>query len=239
MRRIRTAAFCALLLVLSMPAFAGERGAAADSLVGSWSAPEGGNEDVRVRATGDSTVVIGIPGGFAAQCFLDGTRLIGVARFQAPRTLGRAAWPRFLVLQATWATPTTLKVSWVSPADGKWVADETWYFVGRAPSEPNVDPETLPKFGDYVYVEELPEAITKVNPSYPDEARRKGIDGTVMVQALVGTDGLVKDVRVVKSIPMLDEAAKACVRQWRFKPAMSHDNPVAVWVGVPLHFSLH
>jgi TonB family protein len=38
---------------------------------------------------------------------------------------------------------------------------------------------------------------------------------------------------------MLDEAAKACVRQWRFKPAMSHDNPVAVWVGVPLHFSLH
>ena len=51
----------------------------------------------------------------------------------------------------------------------------------------------LPKFGDYVYVEELPEAITKVNPVYPDIAREAGVDGTVMVQALVGKDGKVKD----------------------------------------------
>jgi hypothetical protein len=67
-----------------------------------------------------------------------------------------------------------------------------------APSE-----DELPKFGDYVYVEELPEAVTKVNPVYPDLAREAGVDGLVMVQALVGKDGKVKDVRVVKSIPML------------------------------------
>ena len=99
--------------------------------------------------------------------------------------------------------------------------------------------DAMPKFGDYVYVEELPEAVTRVPPTYPDLAREAGVDGTVMVQALVGKDGKVKDVRVVKSIPMLDESAKAAVRQWVFKPALSNNKPVAVWVGVPVKFSLH
>ena len=103
-----------------------------------------------------------------------------------------------------------------------------------APSE-----DELPKFGDYVYVEELPEAISKVNPEYPEIAREASVDGTVLVQALVGKDGKVKDVRVVKSIPMLDENAKAAVKQWVFKPALSNNKPVAVWVGVPVKFSLH
>ena len=60
-----------------------------------------------------------------------------------------------------------------------------------------------------------------------------------MVRALVGKDGRVKDTRIVKSIPMLDEAAVAAVREWVFKPALSHDQPVAIWVAVPVKFSLH
>ncbi len=99
--------------------------------------------------------------------------------------------------------------------------------------------EELPKFGEYVYVEELPEAITKVAPQYPDLAREANVDGTVMVQALVGKDGKVKDTRVVKSIPMLDAAAVAAVKQWVFKPALSNNKPVAVWVAVPVKFTLH
>ncbi len=99
--------------------------------------------------------------------------------------------------------------------------------------------EDLPRFGEYVYVEELPEAITRVNPLYPDLAREAGVDGTVMVQALVGKDGKVKDTRVVKSIPMLDGSAVTAVRQWVFKPALSNNKPVAVWVAVPVTFKLH
>jgi protein TonB len=99
--------------------------------------------------------------------------------------------------------------------------------------------EELPAFGDYVYVEELPEAITKVPPAYPDIAREAGVDGTVMIQALVGKDGRVKDTRVVKSIPMLDASALAAVKQWVFKPALSNNKPVAVWVAVPVRFTLH
>jgi len=49
----------------------------------------------------------------------------------------------------------------------------------------------------------------------------------------------VVDTKVVKSIPMLDAAAVACVRQWIFKPALSKGQPVSVWVAVPVKFSLH
>jgi protein TonB len=99
--------------------------------------------------------------------------------------------------------------------------------------------DELPKFGEYVYVEELPEAVTKVQPVYPELARDAGVDGTVMVQALVGKDGKVKDAKVVKSIQMLDQAAIDAVKGWVFKPALSNNKPVAVWVAVPIRFSLH
>jgi protein TonB len=98
--------------------------------------------------------------------------------------------------------------------------------------------DALPSFGDFVYVEELPQAITRVPPDYPDIARQSGIEGTVMIQALVGKDGKVKDTKVVKSIPVLDDAATSAVRQWVFKPALTNNKPVAVWVAVPVRFTL-
>ncbi|MEK7329857.1 MAG: TonB family protein [Candidatus Eisenbacteria bacterium] len=106
------------------------------------------------------------------------------------------------------------------------------------PRETPPAPNGFPKLGDYVYVEELPEALRKVQPVYPQAARDAGIEGTVLIQALVGEDGLVKDTHVVKSIPGLDESAEASVRQWVFKPARARAKPVAVWVAVPVRFSL-
>ena len=96
------------------------------------------------------------------------------------------------------------------------------------------DPDAEP-----IYVKELPEVLHKVAPEYPAAARAAGVDGMVMVQALVKKDGSVGEVRVVKSIPALDEAAMACVRKWKFKPATDGSKPVPVWVGVPIKFSLH
>jgi TonB family protein len=93
--------------------------------------------------------------------------------------------------------------------------------------------------GTYVYAEELPEAIVKVSPTYPDLARERGVEGTVMVMAHVCACGEVSETRIVKSIPMLDEAASAAVQQWLFQPARSSGEPVAVWVGIPVKFSLH
>ena len=113
--------------------------------------------------------------------------------------------------------------------------------VGCAAREPvSVAPPTaesqeeLRKFGEVDYFDPAPEAIKTMAAQYPAAARRAGVEGTVMIQALVGKDGLVKDTRVFKSIPTLDAAAAAAVRQWVFKPVRA-----VVWVLVPVKFSLH
>jgi protein TonB len=112
---------------------------------------------------------------------------------------------------------------------------------GTARGEPREGPGSpdRPAFGEYVVVEELPEVLNTVPPAYPAEAREARAEGTVQLQALVLKDGSVGDVRVTQSVPLLDAAAMACVRQWRFKPALSKGAPVAVWVAVPVRFTLH
>ena len=88
----------------------------------------------------------------------------------------------------------------------------------------------------YVATDEAAEPIYTVPGNYPDIARQAGVEGTVVVQALVGTDGRVRDMRIVRSIPMLNGAALEAVRQWRFKPAATGGKPVAAWVSVPIPF---
>jgi protein TonB len=88
-------------------------------------------------------------------------------------------------------------------------------------------------------VEELPEPITKVAPEYPEKARKANVEGIVEARALVGKDGLVKDVKILSSpSPLLDAAAVTAVRKWVFRPAMAFGKPVAVWVSIPVTFRL-
>ena len=82
-------------------------------------------------------------------------------------------------------------------------------------------------------------AVTRVQPVYPDMAREAGVDGTVLVSALVDPNGNVHDAKVVKSIPMLDAAAIAAVRPWRFNPYLDQGTAVWAWTRVPVRFSLH
>ena len=88
-------------------------------------------------------------------------------------------------------------------------------------------------------VDVFPEQRAPLAPEYPKAARDAGVQGTVMVMAWVKTDGTVGDTRVVKSIAALDAAAVAAVKQLRFKPASFQGKPVAVWVGVPVRFTIH
>jgi TonB family protein len=88
-------------------------------------------------------------------------------------------------------------------------------------------------------VEVLPEPVERIPPQYPEEGIRAGKSGTVWVRALVGEDGAVHDAFVHRSIPPLDDAALDAVWQWRFKPALSGGKPIAVWVMVPVRFTLH
>jgi TonB family protein len=95
------------------------------------------------------------------------------------------------------------------------------------------------KAGAYVHVKDLPEVLHRAQPSYPHEARERGVSGSVIVQALVLADGTVGDTRPLRSVPGLDEAAMTAVSAWRFKPAMGDSGPTAVWVAVPVRFTLH
>jgi protein TonB len=99
-------------------------------------------------------------------------------------------------------------------------------------------PEELPKLGDYVYADELPVLITDVPPRYPDIAREAQTEGEVLLRVLVGKDGRVADVHVDQSVPMFDEAAVQAARKWVFRPALSGNRPVAVWIVRRVRFRL-
>jgi len=175
-------------------------------------------------------------GAYDAVGFWDGSQFTGVLRVSRSGGMGELSF-RYL-------TRDTIRAV-VRMHGGVEPVTETWVRVGsfgddsRSPRPDERPSGDLPKLGESVYVEELPEAITKVPPQYPDDARRQRIEGTVLLQALVGRDGRIKDTRVVKSIPGLDAAAQEAVRQWVFKPALAKGDPVAVWVAIPVKFSLH
>jgi TonB family protein len=62
-------------------------------------------------------------------------------------------------------------------------------------------------------------AKTKVQPSYPDLARKMNITGTVKVEVVVAPNGTVKEARVIGGHPVLANAALEAVKKWRFEPA--------------------
>lgn len=93
-----------------------------------------------------------------------------------------------------------------------------------------------PGVGEFVYYDDPPTPLSIVQPNYPEMARDGKIQGRVILHVLVGTDGRVKKIKVIRSITHLDQAAKDAVRQWIFKPALRNGEAVAVWVEVPVEF---
>jgi protein TonB len=94
---------------------------------------------------------------------------------------------------------------------------------------------------DLKQVSRPPAVLEQVVPRYPRQARSQGIEGLVLVRIIIGTDGRVEPehTRIIRSVPELDAAAMAAVRQWRFSPAIGrHGRPVRVIVEIPVQFSL-
>jgi protein TonB len=92
---------------------------------------------------------------------------------------------------------------------------------------------------DNVGVSKPPEPLQKVAPVYPKVAREAGIEGTVVVIALVDQEGHVAKAQIQESIALLDIAALAAVRKWTFKPARTVEgSPIEARVLVPVTFTL-
>jgi periplasmic protein TonB len=83
-----------------------------------------------------------------------------------------------------------------------------------------------------------PALIHRVNPSYPEVAVRAKVTGMVILEATVGIDGHVEEVRVVRSIALLDNAAIEAVKQWRYSPLVLNGIPCPFILGVTLSFSV-
>jgi protein TonB len=78
----------------------------------------------------------------------------------------------------------------------------------------------------------------QVQPVYPTAARLQRIEGVVVLDALVGEDGNVHDVKVSSGSPMLAAAAKKALEQWRYEPFRLNGKPVALNTEVKIVFKL-
>lgn len=107
-----------------------------------------------------------------------------------------------------------------------------------APPPPAAPPEpqtrTVPVGGQI-----KPPAKTRdAAPLYPAIAQAARVQGVVIIQATIGVDGAVVDATVLRSVPLLDEAALTAVRQWRYTPTRLNGEPVAVVMTVTVNFQL-
>jgi len=83
-----------------------------------------------------------------------------------------------------------------------------------------------------------PAKIRHVPPIYPAIAQQARVEGIVIIEAIIGADGRVQQARVLRSTPLLDDAALAAVRQWMFTPTLLNGVPVPVIMTVTVNFTL-
>jgi protein TonB len=84
-----------------------------------------------------------------------------------------------------------------------------------------------------------PEKISGPPPVYTELARKARLQGMVIVEAIINTQGNVVDARILKGMPMgLDQAALDAVERWKFKPATLEGKPVKVYYTLAVNFKL-
>ncbi len=106
----------------------------------------------------------------------------------------------------------------------------------------DVDPgEYLPSEGEFVAVQEQPVLIKEVKPDYPELARQAGVEGTVVIAALIDNSGKVREAKVAKKSGAevgFEEAAVKAAYENVYKPAIQNNKPVAIWIYYPVNFRL-
>ena len=75
-------------------------------------------------------------------------------------------------------------------------------------------------------------------PAYPDEAKARGIEGTVVLDAIVDRNGVIETLSVRTGHPLLAESALQTVRSWRYRPTKLNGVPVEVATDIEVRFTL-
>jgi TonB family protein len=114
----------------------------------------------------------------------------------------------------------TLNVPNLNSAGGSWVM----HFVELKDAD---------KEGELV----APVATQEVDPGYPLELMRQNVQGTVILSAVIQSNGAVGDVRILRGVDdRLDQYASAALSRWRFRPAMKNGDAVALQTVVMIPF---
>jgi periplasmic protein TonB len=98
----------------------------------------------------------------------------------------------------------------------------------------DVEPPAIRAIGEV----KPPRLVRRIEPDYPKLAQEARVQGVVILEATTDIYGRVAAIRVLKSIPLLDEAAVAAVRQWVYEPLMINGRPRPVTFSVTVHFEL-
>ena len=83
-----------------------------------------------------------------------------------------------------------------------------------------------------------PTKTRDVKPVYPPIAQSARVQGVVIIEATIGADGRVKEAKVLRGQPLLDQAALDAVKQWQFTPTLLNGVPVPVIMTVTVNFTL-
>ena len=83
-----------------------------------------------------------------------------------------------------------------------------------------------------------PKLIKMVQPVYPEEARKAGVEGIVILEVTTDQSGRVASVRILKSVPLLDQAAIEAVKKWLYEPMIIDGKPTPVIFTVTVNFQL-
>ena len=105
----------------------------------------------------------------------------------------------------------------------------------EAPPPPPPPPQAPVRVGGAI---KQPTKLKNVPPVYPPIAQSARVSGVVIIEATIGADGKVKDAKVLRSIPLLDQAALDAVKQWVFTPTLLNNVPVPVIMTVTVNFTL-
>jgi TonB family protein len=80
--------------------------------------------------------------------------------------------------------------------------------------------------------------IKKVAPSYPPDALAKGLEGNVLLKAVIDKTGAVTNLELISGNPAFVQAAMDAVRQWQYRPYLLYGHPVPVWTQMQVNFTL-
>jgi len=134
------------------------------------------------------------------------------------------------VANAVHRAATRGSASSVSPFDGPGGSS---FRTRVALSAPATAAEPAVRVGSGIVT---PTKIVDVKAVLPPQAAQAGIRGTVILEITIGADGAVKDAKVLRSIPLLDQAALDAVRQWRYAPTIMNGAAVPVILTVAVTF---